>query len=277
MSEKLFSVLIPCYNTHTYLNDTIHSIISQEFQDYEIICIDDGSLDNTPEIIKSWKEKYPNRIKAYFNKHQGVSKTRNDLVKYSTGKYLIFLDSDDIMGQDFLRIIAEFCRLKKPDCIIGNYECITIDGKEISKSILNSDSINNRTQEEVLEYLYQDRCVYALCRFIIKRSIIVNSGVKFNEEILHEDEDWVTRMLLKCQTFGNVPNIQFKYRRRPDSITMNPGIHNYWSKLIIAKDLLLESANYSGYKEKHLLRKVYRLCKEMYYTIMENVGDERRD
>ena len=277
MNEKLFSILIPCYNTSQFLRECIDSVISQNASHYEIICVDDGSTDNTAEVLKEIECKYPNIVKVHLNSHKGVSATRNYLLELATGRYIIFLDSDDIMEEGYLEKLSQACIDISPDCIIGNYKCISGTGNEISSSILQSDKINGRSHEEVLEYLYQDRCVYALCRFIVKRDIIESAGITFNEKILHEDEDWVSRILLECQTFYNIPHIQFKYRRRDGSITMNPTTHNYWSKLEVAQGLLLESEKYSDYKKKHLLRKVYRLCKEMYYTIMENVGDERRD
>ena len=277
MGEILFSILIPCYNTAKYLNECIQSVVGQGVNNYEIICVDDGSSDESAHVIEELATQYPQVISCYFNSHQGVSATRNSLLKYANGKYIIFLDSDDIMADGFLSKLTETLSCNNPDCIIGNYVCVNDNGREISTSMVQSDKINGRTQEDVLEYLYQDRCVYALCRFIIKRNIIENSGVNFNENILHEDEDWVARMLLHCQTFMSIPTIQFKYRRRESSITMNPDNHNYWSKMEVAQGLLLESEKYSGYKQKHLLRKVYRLCKEMYFTIMERVGDERRD
>lgn len=275
--ETLFSILIPCYNTSKYLEECINSVIRQNVSSYEIICIDDGSLDDTASVLKTLEAKNPDVIKVYLNKHQGVSFTRNDLVARANGRYIIFLDSDDVMEEGFLENLSQKCLDNDPDCVIGNYICVSTDGEELSRSILRSECINGKSQEEVLEYLYQDRCVFALCRFIIKRDIIERSKVRFKENILHEDEDWVSRILLHCETFMNVPEIQFRYRRRPESITMSPNNFNYVSKLTIAKDLLLESEKYSGYQEKHLLRKVYRLCKEMYYTIMENVGDKRRD
>ena len=88
------SVIIPVYNVERYLRECLDSIINQTYRNLEIICIDDGSLDNSINILKDYS-KIDNRIFIKQQQNRGPSKARNEGIKISTGKYLIFVDSDD--------------------------------------------------------------------------------------------------------------------------------------------------------------------------------------
>lgn len=92
LSPKV-SIIIPTYNRARFIKEAINSVLSQDFQDYEIIVVDDGSTDNTKEIINSLKNK---KIRYFFQENKGRSRARNRAIKLARGQYLSFLDSDDI-------------------------------------------------------------------------------------------------------------------------------------------------------------------------------------
>ena len=112
-----FSVLIPVYNREEYVREAIDSVLSQTFMDYELIVVDDGSTDRTPDVLES----YGNRIKMVRQSNQGSVVAKNNAASVATGEYLVFLDSDDILFPFALStykcIIAE---LDFPPLIIGN-------------------------------------------------------------------------------------------------------------------------------------------------------------
>ena len=90
--KKGISIIVPIYNSEKYLNKCIDSLINQTEKNIEIILVNDGSTDNSEEIIKEYKDK---RIKYYKNKNQGIGKTRNFGIEQATGSYIMFVDSDD--------------------------------------------------------------------------------------------------------------------------------------------------------------------------------------
>ena len=92
INRKDVSIIIPIYNASKYLKRCLDSVINQTKTELEIILINDGSTDNSEEIIKGYKDK---RIRYFKNKNQGIGKTRNFGITKATGKYIMFLDSDD--------------------------------------------------------------------------------------------------------------------------------------------------------------------------------------
>ena len=99
--EPKISVIIPIYNAEKYIRIAIQSILKQNFLDFEIICIDDGSIDNSLNICKE-EARYDDRIIVLEQKNQGVSSARNKAIKTAKGKYIIFLDSDDYYADNSL-------------------------------------------------------------------------------------------------------------------------------------------------------------------------------
>jgi len=117
--EKI-SVIIPVYNTSKYLKRCLDSIINQTYVNLEIICINDGSKDNSLEILNQYKKK-DDRIIIIDKENQGVSAARNDGIKNSTGMYITFVDSDDWLELDAIEILYKTLINEKVDVVRGNY------------------------------------------------------------------------------------------------------------------------------------------------------------
>ena len=105
MTHKI-SIIVPIYNTEKYLGNCLNSIINQTYKNLEIILINDGSTDNSLSICNNYKNK-DNRIKIVNKTHTGVSDTRNIGIKNATGEYIGFVDSDDYIEQDLLKIFPK--------------------------------------------------------------------------------------------------------------------------------------------------------------------------
>lgn len=115
------SVIIPCYNQSEFLEETLKSVINQKYKNWECILINDGSTDKTIEIINKWEGKEP-RIKSYSKKNGGLSSARNYGLKYTTGDFIQFLDSDDVLDENKLsKSIQEFKKNKDAKIVITNY------------------------------------------------------------------------------------------------------------------------------------------------------------
>ena len=114
------SIIIPCYNQENYISECLNSVVAQTFKDYEAIVIDDGSTDDSVEVIEKYTKKYEN-IRLIKQKNQGVIAARNNAIKQAKGKYIYPLDGDDIIANTVLEKSYNAIEAGKGDII----DCIT--------------------------------------------------------------------------------------------------------------------------------------------------------
>ena len=115
-----FSIIIPVYNSQKYLKSCLDSVLRQKFNDYEIILVDDCSTDQSKKICKSYEKD--NKFQVYRNSKQiGAGLSRNVGLKLSRGKYIIFLDSDDLLYYNSLKGIFKLLKNKDKDIVIAKY------------------------------------------------------------------------------------------------------------------------------------------------------------
>ena len=127
------SVIIPIYNTAAYLPQALESICKQTLKELQIICIDDGSTDESPQIIKK-RATLDERIQIISQKNQGQGAARNHGLSYATGEYIYFMDSDDVLATDCLETCYKLCETEDLDYVTFDAE-VLIEDKYINKNI----------------------------------------------------------------------------------------------------------------------------------------------
>ena len=174
--EPLISVIVVTYNRAHFLKDALDSIKRQTFKDYEIILVDDGSTDNTKEIA----EKYEG-VRSIYQDHSGISKARNTGVKAARGKWIAFLDSDDLWEKDKLQKQVEYLHVH-PDCRI------------VFTAFNNFTDIPEDKLDERQKELLQTIIDWCLPTALIDSCLFDEIGL-FDEAMEHsEDTDWVFRL-----------------------------------------------------------------------------------
>ena len=268
MESIKFSVIIPTYNCGKYISKCLDSIINKNYDNIEIIIVDDGSSDDTFKIVKKYKKNYKKIIKAYKHSHKGVSSSRNFAMKKSSGEYLVFVDGDDYLENDVFSYINS--QDSFVDCYVGTFDSIS-DSNKIKPLIseeLNPDKINGQSPEEVLEYFYQKRLIHTMWRFIVKRSIICDKKIYLTPNIIREDEEWVTRMLIECESFKLMPFKHYVYRKHDGSIMSKNTNNHFFSMFLIVQNQLKRLKDYhKEYQKLYILRNTYKLCEILYYDI----------
>lgn len=177
---KKISVIIPVYNVEKYLSKCLDSLINQNFSDYEIILVNDGSTDNSQQIIDKYKEKHPNIIFNYLQKNKGQGAARNLGVSKARGKYICFVDSDDYVEPNFMEELYKFATSSQYDIIVFDmYKRFENDKpKEYLKGIVKySDSIQKN-------YILS---LAGPCNKLIKRKVWVDNKLVFLENTIYED------------------------------------------------------------------------------------------
>ena len=116
-----FSIIVPAYNSSTFIRKCIESVLNQTYVGFELIIVDDGSQDNTLEICRAYAEKDP-RVKALHKENGGHTSARNEGLKSATGEYVLFLDSDDWFSKETLECCCNSIVMNKPDVLIFRME-----------------------------------------------------------------------------------------------------------------------------------------------------------
>lgn len=207
-----FSIIVPVYNVEKYLCQCVESIECQKYKNYEIILVDDGSTDDSPNICDRLKRNN-NVIKVIHKSNGGLSDARNVGANQATGEYIIYLDSDDYWNDSsFLGKVYEIVSSKNPDLVIFGYKKI-LDGKDISCYIPRSKS---NTIEELVMAGEFNICAWDK---VVKREVLTLNNIYFRRDVYSEDMEWCSLLYAHAKTVSVLSEAPHSYRQRSGSIT----------------------------------------------------------
>ena len=194
MKEVKISVIIPVYNTEKFLERCLNSVLNQTLRDIEIIVVNDGSRDNSLEIIKKFKEN-DNRIVLLDEQNGGSSFARNKGLEVSKGKYFYFIDSDDYLEENTMfEEVYNKCEKDNLDMVVFDYYNDFGNRKECVKNIEVSDGILIN-KEDYIKDLIKNRCGISIWGKLVKKDIFIENNIKFPENIFM-GEDLLTSLKL---------------------------------------------------------------------------------
>ncbi len=216
------SVIVPVYNVEAYLKECLDSVIFQTFKDIEILCVDDGSTDGCPEILRQYAE-HDSRIRIISKTNGGLSSARNTGIDHARGKYLYFLDSDDLITENSLEIISsclsrepvdilEFCRkvFYEPGLPLDPFE---------EKSFRNGTYPEILTGEEMFVRLSRNRDYTCMVPTRVwSAEFFRQNHFRFHEGVIHEDEAFTLCSTLAAKRYRRIPDICYSRRVRANSI-----------------------------------------------------------
>lgn len=204
------SVIVPVYNGEKYIRECLDSIFSQTFTDFEIIIVDDGSTDNTFDILTELSVKC-NNLSIIRQENKGVSCARNTGIKHAKGKYLCFIDSDDYIKNNFLEELTEVVREKNVDWVLsGNIE---FDDKKVSKKLILPEKEYVLSKEIDCLQFFNLSLLTAPFAKLYRRDIIINNNLLFNEKISYaEDREFNTYYAQNVQNVKSISYIGYYYR-----------------------------------------------------------------
>lgn len=201
------SIITCVYNGSKYLEETIKSVIVQTYKNFELLIVDDGSTDNTKEIVDKYISK-DTRIKYYYQKHKSSSSARNIGIKNANGRYIAILDSDDIWNSDFLEKQLSFMKSKKALCVCSGYEIIDKYSLPINVNVIPHTQIKE-SDMEVIDYVGNLTGLYDTSKY---------GKIFFNEELGSIYDDYLFWYeISKLSTIYGNQEILAKYRFSLDS------------------------------------------------------------
>ena len=214
------SVIIPVYNEEDYLNECLDSIVNQSLEDIEIICVDDGSTDNSLNILKSYESD--NRIKIIPKENSGLGASRNVALDIAQGEYIVFMDSDDYLNLNALEALYDLAESKSLDCII--YKIANFNNrtrKEFHTDYFDMRFLRDLVGDKVFDWSHVKDCLFQISvtspSKLFKRQTIEN--IRFPEGLLFEDTLFFIKVLFNAQRMYFLDEYLYYRRIHSDSIT----------------------------------------------------------
>ena len=188
------SLIVPIYNSQNYLEKCIKSLISQTLKDIQIILINDGSIDNSEKIIKSFDDE---RIVYISKNNEGIGKTRNLGIDKATGEFLAFVDSDDYLNEHFCEYMYQ--KAVNDDCDLVVCDFFEDRNTLVGIKFKDFKDTNLRETPELINYIN-----LGPCNKLYKKSLFDNKSNRFEENLKYEDAPFVVKMLLSANRIGKV-------------------------------------------------------------------------
>ena len=211
IENPLFSLIVPIYNVERYLEQCIESVLAQDYQNYELILVDDGSPDNSIDICTKYAKQYSNIV--FIHKiNGGLSDARNAGIKIARGEYLMFLDSDDYWeGTSILSDLQKIIVENNPDVIFNYMSSVYPD--KIINHYMNREKLVGSFRED-FKGLYQEGIYLGFTwTKIVKREVILKNQLFFIKERYFEDIPWSFSLTKYIGTYAIYQNCFYMYRR----------------------------------------------------------------
>lgn len=221
MKETFFSIIIPVYNTENFITETIDSVLKQKYQNYEIICVNDGSTDNSLNILNDLSQK-DKRIKVIDIKNNGPANARNIGLKNSSGDYILFLDSDDLMQNNALKIINEkIQKNRNADVLI--FSANAFNSIIIPDWVKESITTHNHSRAGYACYtaIFEEKTATPfIWNKVYNKNLLDSHNICFNTNItIGEDQAFLFRVFESANNIEFFSDTIYNYRwQRQDSL-----------------------------------------------------------
>ena len=236
----LFSICIAAYNAQKYLRSSVDSVLSQSFRDYEIVIIDDGSIDGSAELCDQLANEFPEKIRVVHNhENKGPLLSHRIFFQHARGEWFLAVDADDRLMDGALERIRSAIEKYPCDLILYDLECIRLNG-EIEKFTvpLNENHLYTGAEKKrVYEQAVQNNYINSMCTKAIKRTIVdIDTDYTLWKELqIGEDLFQTFPILDKAEAILYLKTPLYQYIKRKDSLT-NHKINNWYEQKCILWD-----------------------------------------
>lgn len=235
-----FSIIVPVYNVEEYLEKCLESIFRQTNQDFEVICVNDGSTDKSLDILN----KYKDDIIIINQENLGLSDARNNGVSKAKGKYILFVDSDDYIDKELLQILDQVTK-NNPDLVrFGINEVV---GDTITP--VNAPKFNNIDGISAFKEIVKNKYVEPACLYLYSREYYLKNNYSFVTRVYHEDFGLIPKVIVNAKKVTSIEFPGYYYIKRKGSIINDPTKENKKINdlLVLGRLLLSEKTDSKEY------------------------------
>ena len=208
----MFSIIIPMYNGERFISFCLDSILNQKYDDYEVIVVNDGSLDKSKEIVSKYlKDK---RFRLFNRDNHGLSESRNFGVTKANGKYLLFLDCDDTLSEDTLSSLYDEVKDKDYDLIRFQIKSINEGVEDIPKY----ETFSSMKGSKAFKKLITNPLCVAAWAYCYNKEFFVNNNFLYTKDRYHEDFGLTPLVIMKAESVKSIDKVLYNYIIRDNSI-----------------------------------------------------------
>jgi glycosyltransferase involved in cell wall biosynthesis len=224
--EPKISVIIPVYNGEKYLRRCVDSILDQTFRDVEILLMNDGSTDNSLDLLQTYEKQHPQIIKVFSHDNMGVAKTRNVGIQYAQAKYILFLDQDDFLDRDYCETYFNAIESGGHDIVIGGYRRPDATGRIVKKL----------TPRDTPFYKYKMMVAWAK---IHRTDFLIDNDITFFDNSIGEDIIFTLREISATEKIKIIPYSGYNWFFNEESVS-NTKQQRLNKNIVALSDLLSE-------------------------------------
>lgn len=213
-----FSIIIPVYNVEAYLHQCLDSVLCQDFSDWEVVCVNDGSTDGSAAILEDYVAKDA-RFRLVTQPNGGLSAARNAGLDAAQGEYILFLDSDDWLVENALMVLSTNLSGEDMLCFSGRRFFEKTHGFNPSDLLKNGDYQSGMDYYNENALLPRDFAFVCVVLRAYRRTFLMDNGLRFKEGILHEDNLFTPLACYYAKEVRVLNVCLYNYRVRANSIT----------------------------------------------------------
>lgn len=212
---KKISIIVPVYNVEKYLEKCLQSLVRQTLEDIEILIINDGSKDNSQDIIDKFQKEFPQKIKAFAKPNGGLSDARNYGLDRADAEFVAFVDSDDYISETMMEEMYHLAEKHDAQMVICNLQKVDEHGK-VTQKLTQIPNMPEKIDLKKNFSVFSDLSYFA-CNKLFHTDLFQNK--RFKKGIHYEDIQLIPQLLLECETIAQTQNYHYQYLERTDSIT----------------------------------------------------------
>ncbi|MCR4661097.1 MAG: glycosyltransferase family 2 protein [Clostridia bacterium] len=231
----MISIICPVYNTEKYLNECVNSVIAQDFSDWELLLIDDGSTDKSPRICDDFAGK-DKRIKVFHKKNEGQWITREFGIEKSQGDHFIFLDSDDLLETGALSVINNFILKYNASVYLYDISKLNADGSKTCLQELYEEKFLQGSKN-IIEFCFIKNNCISLCVYCFKKSFYSSCLTTTDmKKDIRSQEDFLMlfNVLQQTNELSVIPKVLYLYRTNLESASNSLIAKDYYENILIS-------------------------------------------
>ena len=277
----LISVIVPVYNASKYLERCVRAVVAQTYSQWELILIDDGSTDNSLEIIRNFAAS-DDRIRAFHQENSGAGMARNKGIENAVGEYVVFLDSDDYISENYFSSLSSH----DEDVVFIDVQDVNIQGNVIKREYMSS--FKNYSIDDIIRFQMTGRLPWGGVRKAAKLRLLNEHNIRYSDHKVGEEALYSFTLLNNAKSVAFIELPLYNYVIREDSLS-HAKLDDAWGPVAINLSEYIKSIDESEQKGyRHYANTInafiltafsgstYRLCENYPYSQFVKKVKERR-